>query len=76
MNPFTIGGIPDLGFPLPPPIFPSADSVEDRWFRPPDDVGPNETLYVNNLNTRVKERELKPFLERVCNHLIAESALF
>ena len=38
----------------------------DKWFRSPDETEPNETLYVNNINTRVKERSLRPFLENVC----------
>ena len=39
----------------------------DKSVRPPDDCEPNETLYVNNLNDRVKEKEMKLYLEKVCD---------
>lgn len=54
-----------------PPIFPVAPrnrevERDDQYFRSADDCPPNETLYVNNLSTRTKERALRPFLESVC----------
>jgi hypothetical protein len=66
LPPFMLQGVPPI-----PPAFAvqSMNSLskesEDRWFRPSDDVEPNETLYVNNINTRVKEKVLKEHLKSV-----------
>ena len=75
MLPGAFPGMPQMplvGFPFPP--FPGFGSLpaptrknEDRIFdRPPEICAPNETLYINNLNDRVKERDLKDYLLRVC----------
>ena len=58
--------VPSFHAPWPLPHSEGVKVAEDPWFRPPDDVEPNETLYVNNINTRVKEREVKLCMERVC----------
>ena len=59
------------GFPFPPPPgnLPSGTSVskgiDSRYDRAPEECEPNETLYVNNLNDRIKERDLKAYLQQV-----------
>jgi hypothetical protein len=37
----------------------------DDVLQPPDDVPPSETLYLNNLNSRIKEKVWKPFLHKM-----------
>ncbi len=55
-------------------------SGEGEVLAPPDDVPPSETLYINNLNTRIKENIWKPFLEKMFSksgpcHVIVMSSL-
>jgi len=69
--PTAVPGMPmiPMMFPLPPPVAETSvvpKEVDDKWFRDPDETEPNETLYVTNINTRVKQRNLQPFLENVC----------
>ncbi|EEQ98310.1 U1 small nuclear ribonucleoprotein A, putative [Perkinsus marinus ATCC 50983] len=40
--------------------------AHDPHERPPDDFPPNETLYINNLNDRVKPEELKKSILELC----------
>jgi hypothetical protein len=79
--PFTFPGFPmppPPGFPLPPSGFPFAGvpttgfqgiaaqaKLSEEEISPPDECDPNETLYVNNLNDRVKERDLKAYMLKV-----------
>ena len=44
-----------------------SEAIRNESIRAPDDCEPNETLYVNNLNDRVKEKEMKLYLEKVCD---------
>ena len=82
MLPFNIPGIPFVppmgippGFPLPPiPGLPvgnlsgirPSQNPDEEMVHPPEECEPNETLYVNNLNCRVKERELREYTKKVC----------
>ena len=53
-------------FPPPPGHSVSTQSAPvEEEVAPPDDVEPNETLYVNNLNNRITEKNIKPFLQKV-----------
>ena len=74
-------GMPGFSFPFPlpqglpsGPLAASSPSVDkalaEEVVLPPDDCEPNETLYVNNLNSRVKEKELRSYLQKVCISII------
>lgn len=63
-------------FPMPPgfPKLSAGISMEavnkpiaEETVAPPDDCEPNESLYVNNLNSRIKESELRDYLKKVCD---------
>jgi hypothetical protein len=73
-TPFPLLGIPG-GFSIP--MFPSFPSVGSNPLKtvgtsstetvpPPDECQPNETLYVNNLNSRVKEDVTREYMKMVC----------
>ena len=39
---------------------------KDHHFRSPDDCEENETLYINNISGKAKERDVRSLLQRVC----------
>lgn len=71
--PFPPGGIPGvvLNNLVPPPVFPfsaaqfPSRALAEEEVRAPDICEPNETLYLNNLNSRIKEVVIKAHLCKV-----------